>query len=162
MATNQSSERFVKQVVALCCRRFKPDQYQVELFKQKLSKWYLTEDEWARAMSKLSADYTDEGLPALGVIYGILKDCRRDKQTGGRAMLSFTLNGLPYVLAEFDPNCKPDVRNPLRPKPIDPQCPPAAPEGAENVHVIIPPDQQDKTQERYYGQQVDDLVASTL
>lgn len=162
MATNQSAERFVKQVVALCCRRFKPDAYQVELFKQKLSKWYLTDEEWARAMSKLSADYTDEGLPSLSLIYSILKDCRLDKTPSGCAMLSFRMDGLFYILAEPDPNCKPDVRNKLKVKAVDPSYPPAAPDGAEDVRLIIPPELQDKTRDEYYAPVVDDLVASIV
>lgn len=159
---NQSAERFIKQVVAASCRKFKPDPYTVEMYKQKLSKWYLTDDEWSRAMSKFIADYLEEGLPPLPMLYGILRDCRLDRTPSGCAMIAFSMNGLRYVMAEPDPNCKPDVRNKLRPKRIDPSFPPTVPEGAEDVHLIIPPELQDKSKDQYYGSQVDDFVASVM
>jgi len=139
---NQSAERFVKQLVAFCCRRFKPDAYQVEAYKQKLSRWYLTEDEWARAMSKITADYSEEGLPPLPLIYTVLKSCQHEQIPSDPAMLTFRKGGLFYVLAEPDPGARPDVINKLKVKAIDPQCPPTAPEGCEDSRVILPPDKQ--------------------
>lgn len=141
---NQAAERFLKNLIAASCRRFKPDVIQVELYRSKLSKWYMSEDQWARAMSRFVAEYTDEGLPALPVVYAHLKAVQTDiDRTPGLTMLSFRMDGLSCVLAEKDHDGK------LRPKRIDPANPPPLPHGATNGHVVIPPElkQPDPTEE---------------
>lgn len=151
---NQSAERFVKQVVAFCCRRFKPDAYQVELYKQKLSRWYLTEDQWAAAMEKIERDYGDEGLPSLKYIYGFLvsvQDVRETDYQGTQQL--FTRKGLRIVMATKDRDGKG-----WHPMKINPANPPALPPGATDEHIVIPQDLQARQDEQDYSKQITELT----
>lgn len=122
---NQGAERFIKNLVAVSCRRFKPDVVQLELYRSKISKWYLTDEQWARAMSRLAAEYNDEGLPALSVVYGYLKGIQTDVDKGiGQFFLMFTLDGLRYAQRISDPSRA------------------FAPDGAQDIHMVIPPEMQ--------------------
>ena len=114
-------ERFIVNLSAAFSKRTTPETAQ--LYYQKLSKWNLTDDQWARALSVLVADCSD--FPKLNQIYPVLAafNPRRAVETKNAIFQTFELGGL-RVARKID----------------NPAYPPMLPSGATDEHIVIPDD----------------------
>lgn len=154
---NAASERFIKNLIAVSCRRFKPDSGQVEFYKSKLAKWYLSESQWAAAMSRFAADWAEEGLPPISLIYNYLKNVTSqiDKKAG-YPIMTVRINGVSHVLAEAD------MKGDLHPKRIDPGNLPTLPDYVTDPHLVLPDSMLARQDEADYRSQIDSLVGELM
>jgi hypothetical protein len=122
---NKSAIRFVKGLAA-AFGKWRVSDETVEMYTEKLSNWRLTDDQWSRASSRIIAESTD--LPSLSDIYRYLRAAQESAgQTGkGPYFLSFTLQKLQWAQRISHPMDRPGL-----------------PEGAENVHLVVPMEEQD-------------------
>lgn len=73
--------RFLKGLIANYGRWRVTDET-FDLYLEKLSGYRLSDDQWARALSRIVADHTDDNLPTLGVIYDYLDKAKQAAKTG--------------------------------------------------------------------------------
>jgi hypothetical protein len=124
---NIGAARFYKRLVGLKCNRWKPSEDTEREYVDRLSKWRLSQDEWAAALDLIAEDLMlGEGLPQLTEIYAYLK--RSQVKRGperGITWQTFDYGGIRYAR-----------------KVSDPAHPPELPAGASNARLHIPEQQQ--------------------
>lgn len=131
---NAGSDRFCGSLFAAVGGRVAADTKL--LYKAKLAKWYLSDDQWARALSKIvydlkSDDRGNVSIPTLADIYGYLKAVQsQDRPVAGIHWLTFDVRGYRYAMRMRDP-----------------QNPPRPPSGASNIHMVIDEGLQDFREE---------------
>ncbi len=117
---NKAAESFLKRLVSSFCN-FKPMDDKIREYGEKLSKWWLRQEQWDRALEKMQADIQTEGLPALSVIYAYLKSVQDTTASGdGPHFLLFTLRGNRHAAG-----C------------ADPRSPPKLPESSTDLHLAV-------------------------
>ena len=94
------------------------------LYRDRISQWRLEPAEWISALDRILAETKEESLPQLETIYAFLRNA-----TPGRASITrdcwlwyTTKEGARGVVKLKDPMTIPDV-----------------PEGATDIHVVVPP-----------------------
>lgn len=114
------SERFTKNLFA-AFPASKSDEHTRALYRAKLARWSCSEDVWARALSRLVADY--QFLPTLAEVYAALKAAAAVARSGTRSgawELWDDARGLRYARrVDLDHDH------------------PAAPEGAAHYHLVV-------------------------
>jgi hypothetical protein len=121
---NAGSDRFCGSLFASVGGRVAADTKL--LYRAKLAKWYLSDDQWARALSRIVGDLksTDRGdviLPPLADIYTYLKAAQaEDRPAAGTHWLTFDVGVYRYAMRIKDP-----------------AHPPEPPRTATNVHLVI-------------------------
>lgn len=141
MSKNKAADRFCKGLFSAFGKWKTPDEVK-ETYTEKIGKWFLTDDQWARSLSRLVADFED--LPPLSKIFEYLKASRATgSEATDKICLTFRLEGRPYVLARDSGNRHPNTgKTMLAVLDVNPASPPRLPDGAEDVHLSIPPGRQ--------------------
>lgn len=98
MGHRSAVERFVHNLRA-SIGKWKMADDTVALYVSKLSSWRLSEDQWARAVSRIISENTTGELPTLPAIYAYLKavDDKPVRPTD-LGWMKFTLNGLRHAV----------------------------------------------------------------
>lgn len=97
---NQAAIRFVKNLIAAFCQ-FKTTAETRDIYIEKLSKWYLSEDQWAKALSKIISESPNGNLlPQLGQIYPYLTAEHTEIQKIGENLgwMTFKLHDKPIAV----------------------------------------------------------------